>query len=71
MGQIFWSYKHLHDLGWAHMDLKPENIMLDEHFNLKIIDLGFATCIGDKTRDFKGTEAYMALEVFQNEPFCP
>ena len=32
--------EHLQIKGVMHRDLKPQNIMLDENFNIKVIDFG-------------------------------
>lgn len=34
--------EYLHDQGIVHRDLKPENLVLDAHFQLKIVDFGLA-----------------------------
>jgi serine/threonine protein kinase len=36
------SLKYVHDGGFAHRDIKPDNILLDKDFNIKIADFGFA-----------------------------
>jgi len=36
------SLKYVHDAGYAHRDIKPDNILLDKDFNIKIADFGFA-----------------------------
>lgn len=40
--------KHLHTLGLAHNDLNPANIMLDEHDNATVIDLGSCKRFGEQ-----------------------
>lgn len=31
----------MHSKGWAHLDLKLENILIDDNFDLKLTDMGF------------------------------
>ena len=40
----------MHSLGYAHRDIKLENIVLDRDQNLKLIDLAFASECNCKTR---------------------
>lgn len=59
----------LHSAGWAHRDLKLENIGLDQLYNPKIIDLGLAQNLNRPNgtglmEDFCGTPGcYMAPEM--------
>lgn len=42
--------------------MKPDNIMLDDEFNLKIADFGFSSKAASN-QSFKGTRSYMAPEI--------
>lgn len=58
----------MHRNGIAHRDIKPDNIMLDNDFKVKIIDFGFAGSIsgvdGQKQMTtYCGTPYYMAPEI--------
>ena len=41
--QILEGLKHIHEKGLCHLDMKPENILLDKQFDVKIVDFGFTT----------------------------
>jgi len=47
----------------AHLDLKLENVVLDSHYNLKLIDFAFAEVKDHSLCVAKGTERYQAPEV--------
>ncbi|MFP6764075.1 MAG: protein kinase, partial [Planctomycetaceae bacterium] len=34
---------HLHSRGWGHHSLKPDNILIDENFKIRIVDLSLAS----------------------------
>lgn len=58
----------VHRNGIAHRDLKPDNIMLDKDYNVKIIDFGFAGAIagnnGQKLMTtLCGTPYFMSPEI--------
>ena len=51
-------------LNFAHLDIKPENIMIDENDNISIIDVGRSCNVIDIECIPGGTEAYIAPEIF-------
>jgi serine/threonine protein kinase len=40
--QIMLALTYTHQMGYAHRDLKCENILLDANFDIKLVDFGFA-----------------------------
>jgi serine/threonine-protein kinase Chk1 len=66
--------EYLHSKGIAHRDMKPENLLYDEKFLLKIADFGFATSLAGKDgagllKTVLGTESYMAPEIHQHQKY--
>ena len=65
--------KRIHSHGVIHQDLKPQNIMRDEHQNLYIIDYGlsFLQIVPkgkEKKRGFIGTPRYASLAAHKGLP---
>lgn len=50
----------LHRLGYAHHDLKPENIMLNRSGLPVIIDFAFGQKLNEPDKEFRGTKGYLA-----------
>lgn len=58
------SLKSIHDIGIIHCDLKPDNIILTDDFNVKIIDFDLSV-IGNYTSDnIFGTENFLSPETY-------
>ncbi|CAM9636155.1 unnamed protein product [Ascophyllum nodosum] len=63
--QLMDGLAYCHDLGISHRDLKPQNLLVDSEFNLKIADFGFAATGRPHMfcSSIVGTPAYTAPEV--------
>jgi serine/threonine protein kinase len=58
----------LHGMGYAHCDLKPNNILVDAHGDVKIIDFGQACRLGSVKERIQGTPDFIAPEQVRREP---
>jgi len=64
--QLIEGIEYIHSQGVAHLDLKLENIMIGESFELKIIDFDQAQKTSDEIMDSGGSASYRAPEVTEN-----
>ncbi|CAD8042878.1 unnamed protein product [Paramecium primaurelia] len=62
--QLMTALIYMKGLNICHLDLKPDNIVFDSDFNLKITDFGYSKQVQGLINDFfGGTKNYMAPEL--------
>lgn len=62
--QVLKSVQYLHEkVGYAHMDIKLENLLLGNDMKIKLIDFGLAHSLTYKVSNPVGTKGYRAPEV--------
>ncbi|UQW80639.1 Stk1 family PASTA domain-containing Ser/Thr kinase [Staphylococcus edaphicus] len=69
--QIIEGIKHAHDTKIVHRDIKPQNILVDKHQTLKILDFGIAKALSEttmtQTNHVLGTVQYLSPEQARGE----
>ena len=78
VSQVCWGLikgvAYLHEHRIAHRDIKPDYLLVDEKFCLKIIDFDLAMRVEDEDEEVDdqcGTESWMAPEVGKNARHSP
>ncbi|KAF0993282.1 hypothetical protein HZS_4196 [Henneguya salminicola] len=64
--QILSAVHYCHSRGVVHRDLKTENMMIDTHNNIKLVDFGFSNMFDgiNKLNTYCGSPPYAAPELF-------
>ncbi|XP_017152207.1 testis-specific serine/threonine-protein kinase 1 [Drosophila miranda] len=76
--QLISAVEYIHSKNVVHRDIKCENLLLDENYNLKLIDFGFArkdTRSSDNqvvlSKTFCGSYAYASPEILKGVAYDP
>lgn len=58
----------LHEMGFVHADIKPNNVLVSQDSSVKIIDFGQSCPIGHRKERIQGTADYIAPEQVERRP---
>jgi len=70
--QLVFGLQAIHKAGIVHRDIKPQNLLLDRSFNLKICDFGLSKIFESENKQLMktthvGTRGYQAPEIVKRE----
>lgn len=72
--QVGCGLAHMHSVGVAHRDVKPENVVYENRSRsvVRLVDFGFAVVLRDgrRCKTVCGSPAYMAPEIVNNKPYA-
>lgn len=66
LNELLSAVKHCHDNGIYHYDIKPENILVDNNKNIKLIDFDNSFIRNNNNKRVTGTDLYLPPE-FNND----
>jgi len=77
--QLCLALAYMHDRGWLHRDVKPDNILLNKGSEVRLIDFslamryssGLGKLFAGKVKEIQGTKSYIAPETLLRKPPTP
>lgn len=67
--QLMKTIEYIHSCGYSHGDIKPENMLLDSEFSLKLIDFAFSRPLESCEGQVNGTPGYLAPEIYSKKSY--
>ena len=62
---------YLHSQGFAHGDIRLENFVMSDPSSVKLIDFGFVQRVDLPSKEFRGSNYYIAPEILENVEYVP
>ncbi len=69
--QVAEALLYMHEQGYVHADMKPNNVIASDHAQAKVIDLGQSCPIGTVKERIQGTVDYIAPEQVHRKAITP
>lgn len=69
VAQVSLVLKYMHDLGYIHRDIKPDNLLIDGDGNCRVTDFNLSKHIKKGAKGMTGTKPYMAPEILKNQVY--
>lgn len=71
LSKVCVQVENLHENGWIHADLSPDNFMIDKDEQAILLDLELASKIGEELPNEWGTPGYASPEQMEGQPADP
>lgn len=73
ISELIAAVKFCHDNGYAHRDIKPINVLIDEYNRVKLADFGLSHHFmpNEKATELLGSPRYISPEIYRKEPYDP
>ena len=71
MAEIILAVESIHNMGFIHRDLKPDNVLIESNGHVKLTDFGLCTSFKRQPEDYLSLESLRALDAEQQAASNP